>query len=60
MWVPITFLDKYCREQFKILDAREYWLKDKQRSKSAYLVKDADNAIDGKAKYARILIKQIV
>lgn len=58
MGVPITFLDKYCPEQFEILDAREYALKEELKHKATYLVKDADGSINGKAKYARILIKK--
>lgn len=59
MGVPITFLDKYCVDQFEILDAREYALNDKQRKKNTYLIKDADSgAINGKNTYARILIKK--
>ena len=57
MGVPITFIDKYCPEQFEILDGRDYALNDKQRNKSTYLIKDADGAINGKAVYARILIR---
>ena len=57
MGVPITFLDKYCPEQFEVLDARDYALKEELKNKSTYLVKDADGSINGKAKYARILIK---
>ena len=57
MGVPITFLDKYCPEQFEILDGRDYALNDKQRNKSTYLIKDADGAINCKAVYARILIR---
>lgn len=58
MGVPITFLDKYNPEQFEILDAREYALFDKQKNKNTYLIKDADSAIGGKPKYARILIRK--
>lgn len=58
MGVPITFLDKYNPEQFEILDAREYALFDKQKNKNTYLIKDADSAINGKPKYARILIRK--
>jgi hypothetical protein len=57
MGVPITFLDKYCPEQFEVLDARDYALKEELKNKSTYLVKDADGSINGKAKYARILIR---
>lgn len=57
MGVPITFLDKYCPEQFEILDARDYALHDKQKNKNTYLIKDGDGTINGKAVYARILIR---
>ena len=59
MGVPISFLDKYCPNQFRILDARDIALNDKQRNKSTYLIKDADGTINGKATYARILIQKI-
>ena len=58
MGVPITFLDKYNPDQFEVLDAREYAKNDKQKNKNTYLVKDADGAINGKAKYVRILIRK--
>lgn len=57
--VPITFLDKYCPTQFRIVDARTIALNDKQRNKSTMLIKDADSAINGKATYARICIQKI-
>ena len=59
MGVPITFMDKYCPEQFEILDGRDYALYDKQKRKGTMLVKDADGAINGKPKYARILIRRV-
>ena len=55
--VPISFLDKYCPEQFEIVDARDVALNDKQRNKNTYLIKDADSAINGKPTYARIAIR---
>ena len=55
--IPITFLDKYCPDQFEIVDAREYGLTDRQKNKSTYLIKDADGSIDGKATYVRIAIR---
>ena len=58
MGVPITFLDKYNPDQFEILDARDYALYDKQKNKNTYLIKDADGTINGKATYARILIRR--
>ena len=57
MGVPITFLDKYNPEQFEILDARDIAKSDKQRKKPTLLIKDADSAINGKPKYARIAIR---
>lgn len=57
MGVPITFLDKYSPDQFEILDARDIAESDKQRKKSTLLIKDADSAISGKPKYARIAIR---
>ena len=57
MGVPITFLDKYCPDQFEIVDVREYGLTDRQKNKSTHLIKDADGSIDGKATYVRIAIR---
>ena len=57
MGVPITFMDKFCPEQFEILDAREYAFGEKQRNKNTMLVKDADSAINGRPMYVRILIR---
>lgn len=54
MGVPITFLDKYCPEQFEILDARDYALTNKTKN-SAEL--SARGFINGKEIYKRILIK---
>jgi hypothetical protein len=58
MGVPITFLDKYCPSQFEILDARNHTSVEKLKSKTTFLVKDKDSAINGKPTYARILIKR--
>lgn len=58
MGVPITFLDKYCPEQFEIVDAREFGLTERTKNKSTYLIKDADSAINGKPTYARIAVKR--
>ena len=44
--------------QFEILDARNHTSIDKLKSKSTFLVKDKDSAINGKPTYARILIKR--
>lgn len=46
MGVPITFLDKYCPEQFEIIKFRKG-------------NDDKDLSINGKCPYFRILIKRI-
>lgn len=58
MGVPITFLGYYCPEQFKILDAREHTEASRLKTKSTPLVKDKDSSINGKAVYARVLIRR--
>ena len=57
MGVPITFLDKYNPDQFEILDANDYRKEHFTKIKATGLIKDADGSINGKPKYARILIK---
>lgn len=59
MGVPISFLDKYCPEQFEILDGRDVAKNERQKNKSTALIKDADGAVNGKPTYARILIRKI-
>lgn len=59
MGVPISFLDKYCPEQFEIVDARDYTNIPQLKNKNTYLIKDADGSINGKPTYVRILIKNI-
>lgn len=58
MGVPITFLDKYCPEQFEILDANDYRRTNDVPIKPHGLIKDKDGAINGKPTYARILIQK--
>lgn len=58
MGVPITFLDKYCPEQFEILSANDYRKNDSVPVKAHGLIKDKDGAINGKPKYARVLIRR--
>lgn len=58
MGVPVTFLDKYNPEQFEILDANNYKKNDKVPTKKHGLIKDKDGSINGKPKYARILIRR--
>ena len=58
MGVPITFIDKYNPEQFGILDANDYRSHEGVPCKPHGLIKDKDGAIDGKPKFARILIRR--
>ena len=58
MGVPISFIDKYNPEQFEILSANDYRKNDSVPVKAHGLIKDKDGAINGKPKYARILIKR--
>lgn len=58
MGVPITFLDKYCPEQFEILNANDFRRNNFVTIKPHGLIKDKDGAINGKPKYARILIRR--
>ena len=58
MGVPISFLDKWCPEQFKIVDARDYALNVKQKEKNTQLIKDNDGTVNGTTKYCRALIQR--
>ena len=58
MGVPITFMDKYNPEQFEILNANDWRENDKVSEKLHGLIKDKDGVINGKATYARILIRR--
>ena len=58
MGVPISFLDKYCPEQFEIMNANDYRKSNKVPVKPHGLIKDKDGAINGKPTYARILIRK--
>ena len=58
MGVPITFLDKYCPEQFEILNANDYRRNPFIPVKPHGLIKDKEGAINGKPTYARILIRK--
>lgn len=59
MGVPITFLDKYNPEQFEIMNANDYKTNESVPDKTHGLIKDKDGAINGKPKYARILIRNL-
>ena len=58
MGVPITFLDKYCPEQFEIVNANDFRRHEAVPVKPHGLIKDKDGAINGKPTYARILIRR--
>ncbi|MGM9692224.1 MAG: adenine-specific methyltransferase EcoRI family protein, partial [Alloprevotella sp.] len=58
MGVPITFLDKYCPEQFEILNANDFRKNNSVPFKQHGLIKDKDGAINGKPTYARVLIRK--
>ena len=58
MGVPITFMDKYNPQQFEILNANDWRKNDKVSEKLHGLIKDKDGVINGKATYARILIRR--
>lgn len=51
MGVPISFLDKYCPEQFEIIGLERY-------TAPKEILEGGRLAINGKSKYARILIKK--
>ena len=57
MGVPISFLDKYCPEQFEIVNSNDYCTNKKIPYKEHGLIKDKDGTINGNATYARILIR---
>lgn len=58
MGVPITFLDKYNPNQFEILSSNDYRNDTNIPYKESGLIKDKEGAINGKPKYARILIRR--
>lgn len=61
MGVPITYLGKHCPEQFEILDANDLRTGDSVRTKPHGLIQDgSDGAVNGKSKYARIVIRRRV
>ena len=55
---PFSYFYCLIPTQFRIVDARNIALNEKQRNKSTMLIKDADSAINGKATSARICIKK--
>lgn len=59
MGVPISFLDKYCPEQFEIVNANDYKTNPLVADKPHGLIKDKDGTVvgDPTPRYARILIR---
>ena len=64
--VPITFLNKYCPTQFEILglaadkrDENPLWIKGKETYLDEKHKKFIGMVLNGKATYARILIKKV-
>ena len=57
MGVPISFLDKHSPDQFEIVSANDIRVNANVPIKPHGLIKDKDGAIDGKATYVRIVIR---
>ena len=57
MGVPISFLDKHSADQFEIVSANDIRVNANVPIKPHGLIKDKDGAIDGKATYVRIVIR---
>lgn len=58
MGVPITYLDKHNPDQFEILDANDFIIRDQAPKKPHGLIKDKDGYVKGRIVYARILIRK--
>jgi len=58
MGVPISFLNKYCPEQFEIINANEIRVNKRVPLKKHGLIKDKEGAINGKPTFVRIVIKR--
>lgn len=58
MGVPISFLDKYCPEQFEILNCNDYRKTAGVPQKAHGLIKDKESAINGQPTYVRVLIRR--
>lgn len=58
MGVPITFLDKYCPEQFEIVNVNDFRRSEAVSRKPHGLIKDKEGSVNGVTKYARILIRR--
>ncbi len=57
MGVPISFLDKYCPEQFEIVSCNDIRKSSVVPFKEHGLIKDKDSSINGKPTYVRIVLK---
>lgn len=61
MGVPITFLEKWCRRQFVILDARDYRKDDRFKDMEVQMLSGSGGempAVEGHKKFGRILIRR--
>ena len=59
MGVPITFMDKYCPEQFELMNCNDCRVNDSVPIRENIVIKDKYGSINGKCPYQRILIKKI-
>ena len=57
MAVPVTFLNKWCKDQFEVLDARDY-TDDVRLKNSKVSIINTGSYVDGESKFTRILIKR--
>lgn len=57
--VPITFINKHNPQQFEILNANHYRKNENVPYKKHGLIKDKDGTVQGKAKYVRVLIRNL-
>lgn len=55
--VPITFLSSFSPDQFELLDANQFRKHEDVPIKNHGLIKDKDGTINGKATYARLLVR---
>ena len=61
MGVPITFLERWCRRQFEILDARDYRTDDRFKGMEVQMLSGSGGempAVGGHKKFGRILIRR--
>ena len=59
MGVPITFMDKYCPEQFELMNCNDCRVNDSVPIRENIVIKDKYGSINGKCPYQRILIRKI-